>query len=59
MKKIIDDLINNKQFSKLILLLILIVFLSALLIRGISKGENLYDYAEKNSIPVHAIEEDK
>lgn len=59
MRKLINEFINNNQFGKLIMLLIIIVLFSAILIRGLTSGENLYEFAENNNIPIHAVDESK
>lgn len=45
---------NQKELIKGIILLFIIITGFTFAIRGFTKGENLYDYAEKNNIPVHA-----
>lgn len=50
---------NKNQLYKSIALLFLIVIGCAIIIRYISKGENLYDYANNNNIPIHTESVDK
>ena len=47
---------DNKQneLIKGIILLFIIITGFTFAIRSFSKGENLYDYAEKNNIPIHS-----
>ena len=47
---------NKKELYKSIALLILITVGSVIVIRGCTKGETLYDYANKQNIPIHAEE---
>lgn len=45
---------NKEQLIKNLVILTIAIILCAILIRYVSKGENLYDYANKNGIPVHS-----
>lgn len=45
----------NKEFITKSVLIMLVVFLgSIILVRSLSGGETLLEYAEKNNIPIHA-----
>lgn len=49
------------MIRQLIILLIVIIG-SVILVRSLTKGETLLDYADKNNIPIHSeqeLEEDK
>lgn len=44
---------NKKELLKGIIFLLIIVIGFTIAIKNFSHGENLYDYADKNNIPVH------
>lgn len=47
-------MMNNKEVIKGMVILFLVITGSVLTIRSCTNGETLADYANKNSIPVHA-----
>lgn len=49
---------NQNDLYKSIAILFIIVIGSVIVIRGCTKGETLYDYANKQNIPIH-VEEQK
>lgn len=44
---------NKEQLTKSIIILLIIIFGSAILVRGISSGQTVADYANENNIPIH------
>lgn len=44
---------NKKELIKGIVILFIVIIGFTIAIRNFSGGENLYDYAEQNNIPVH------
>lgn len=47
-------MMNNKEVIKGMVILFIVITGSVLTIRSCTNGETLADYANKNSIPVHA-----
>ena len=48
---------SKEQFLKQILILVAVIVASVVLIRSLTGGETLLEYAENNNIPVHSVEE--
>lgn len=47
---------NKEQLLRQILILFAVIIASVVLIRSLTSGETLLEYAEKNNIPVHSEE---
>lgn len=48
---------NKEQLVRQILILLAVIIASVVLIRSLSGGETLLEYAENNNIPIHSVEE--
>ena len=48
---------SKEQLLKQILILVAVIVASVVLIRSLTGGETLLEYAENNNIPVHSVEE--
>lgn len=48
---------NKQQLIKPILLLLIVIIGSVILVRTFTGGETLLEYADKNDIPIHSVEE--
>lgn len=50
---------NTDELKKNIAILVLVIIASIMLVRYLSGGETLKEYADKNNIPVHEVTEEE
>lgn len=47
-------MIDKEALMKPLIILLIVIFGSAILVRAVTGGQTLSDYADKNNIPIHS-----